>query len=289
LKATIPSQGNLMNYLVSVVEAHPAYASKILLSFLELSPAILATADLPAYRQLISDLNSLETQFNKMKMEFEKIKEGKENVGLDGEKEDRKGKTIAPLLSRLSSFLQKSTPVLQEMKSLQRKTEEMLLKSLAFYGESVKGGLVRGGSEEGWFRFLFSFVLCVTSVVRLMSFSFFSFFSFTCVSSYVGEDVVKKFFGMILEFARLFQVSVEENKQKRLLQEKQQQHEEKNYPQGAAAASSSSSSTSPVPPAAKDGKGAASSDIFGQFHKAQKASNDQLLEEFKNKLKNKFK
>ena len=258
LKASIPSQGTLMNYLVNLVELH---APTLLNQFTELSPAILASADI-SYKQLNTDIMLLETQFNKMKVEFEKIKiTGKENPGLDAQLEEYKGKTIYPFYCRLKTFMDKSTPMLQEMKSLQKKMDDLLTAILSFFGESLKpkGGGAAGGGDatEG------------------------------------ESDPVKKFFGSILEFSRLFANAVEENRQRKIAQEKLLAAEQKNQQQqqqGGAGGHEEKEATSPKSPTgAAGGAKSTTSDIFGQFHKAQKASNDQLLEEFKNKLKKQLK
>jgi hypothetical protein len=247
LKASIPSQGTLMNYLISLIELH---APNLLPAFTELSPAILASAEV-SYKQLTTDMIQLEQQFNKMKMEFERIKiTGKENPGLDNALEEFTGKSVHPFYMRLKNFVDKCSPVMNDMKKNQKSMEDSLNQILMLFGESLKGGKAsggEGGAAEG------------------------------------GEsDIVKKFFGMILEFSRSFQTALEENKQRKAAQEKllqQQQHQGDgkddgaHSPKGGAAASTGTTKE-------LDKK----ADIFGQFHKAQKASNDQLLAEFKNKL-----
>lgn len=244
-----------MTYLATVIEdRHP----QLIATFSELSPAVLACADI-SYRQLQQDIALLETQYNKVVQELEKIKDTKENPGLDGALEDSRGKTVGPLHQRLTWFKQRSSPILQEIKSSQKKADEILTQILTFYNNeslaAAKAGAAQNPEEAGA----------------------------------EGGDAVKKFFGMVLEFSRLFQTAVEENKQKKLLQEKllaqqQQLQEEKEQKEHG-----NSGQLPPGPaPMLKDLK-KAQSDIFGQFHKAQKASNDQLLEEFKNKLKKQFK
>lgn len=244
LKAAIPSQGSLLSFLSAVVEER---RPELIEAFSELSPAILASADI-SFKQLQQDISLLETQFNKVKQELEKIKEGKENPGLDNSLEDKRGRSTAPLFQRLSTFKQRTSPMLQEIKGNQKKAEESLQGILSFYNRENLLAAMKGGGEEGS----------------------------------EGGDAVKRFFGMVLDFSRHFQAAVEENRQKKLLQERQLQQQQ-------ALEQGEKTSASPAPaPMLKDLK-KTTSDIFGQFHNAQKASNDQLLEEFKNKLKRQLK
>eukprot|EP01040_Poterioochromonas_malhamensis_P011521 gene11521-12563_t len=249
LKATIPSQGTLMTYLANIIEER---YPKLIPTFSELSPAVLACADI-SYRQLQQDVTLLETQYNKVMQELEKIKEGKENPGLDSLLEDNRGKSVGPLYQRLTAFKQRVTPILQDIKSSQKKADDILTQILTYYNNesfaAAKSGAAQNPEESGA----------------------------------EGGDAVKKFFGMVLDFSRLFQAAVEENKQKRLLQEKLQQQQ--TLQEGKDQKDQKVSAPAPMLKDLKKGQ----SDIFGQFHNAQKASNDQLLEEFKNKLKRQLK
>jgi hypothetical protein len=238
-----------MTYLANIIEER---YPKLIPTFSELSPAVLACADI-SYRQLQQDVTLLETQYNKVMQELEKIKEGKENPGLDSLLEDNRGKSVGPLYQRLTAFKQRVTPILQDIKSSQKKADDILTQILTYYNNesfaAAKSGAAQNPEESGA----------------------------------EGGDAVKKFFGMVLDFSRLFQAAVEENKQKRLLQEKLQQQQ--TLQEGKDQKDQKVSAPAPMLKDLKKGQ----SDIFGQFHNAQKASNDQLLEEFKNKLKRQLK
>ncbi len=130
----LPSQGSLMNYLALLIEQH----SPDVVTMSQAWVAIWVAADIQ-FKQLQTDVNQLETQVNKVTMELSKIKEGRENPGLDGELEDFNGPVTKPLHMRLTGFLNVAKPQIAGMKDSLITAEKSLERILNEYGESLKG------------------------------------------------------------------------------------------------------------------------------------------------------
>lgn len=84
LKASQQNE-SLMHFLARQAELRdPA-----LLELSEKWVALWAAADI-SYKQLCGDVTNLDNMVNKMNAEFTRIKDGKDNIGLDGKMEDSK-------------------------------------------------------------------------------------------------------------------------------------------------------------------------------------------------------
>lgn len=109
-----------------------------------------------------------------------------------------------------------------------------------------------------------------------------------CVSTDFGDDdadVVKAFFTLLTTFARSFQNTIIENQNQRLEAEKAKAVSDGNKSSGTSATADGGKTAAAVTTTA------ARDNLFGNFQKAQGqgASADQLINEFKKKLQNKFK
>ncbi len=261
LKGLLPSQGSLVHFLGLMIEAHHPSVIDVINNQILLSPVLLTTTEI-TWKQLLSDLMLLETQYNKIKNELDKL--NAPPAGATGAtNSELQTKLNSSLQRQLQLFMDKTTTVLRDMKSQQQACQQLINSLLVYFGEaSSSGGAAGGGSAD-------------------------------------GEDPVKKFFSTIIEFSRLFSQAVEDNRQKKQAQEKAaQQIAAQQHAQEAAAmaqavaamanaklaAGGSQAPTTTAPPAPPV-PAKSNLDIFGQFHKAQKASNADLLQEFKNKLK----
>lgn len=129
----LPSQGSLMNYLALVAEQYYPEIAKLSEAWV----AIWVAADV-SFKQLQTDVNQLEVQFNKVNAEFTRLKPGKENPGLDGQMEDLNGPVIKPLHNKLNTFLQAAKPRLQNVKDTMKSLESDLEKCMNVFGESLK-------------------------------------------------------------------------------------------------------------------------------------------------------
>lgn len=118
MKANNASNGTLLNFLaLEVVRYKPK-----LKDFTSDWVATWAAADVP-FKQLVTDVTALEKQLTVCKNEFDRIKEGNENIGLDNQLENVKGRLTEPLHRRLKMFLNFAVPRLQSIKSQTKATE----------------------------------------------------------------------------------------------------------------------------------------------------------------------
>ena len=81
---------------------------------------------------------NLDNLVNKMNTEFIRIKDSKENIGLDHKLEDAKGPAMNPLYNRLNSFLLISKPKISTIKILFKNIENKIEFEMNKYGESLK-------------------------------------------------------------------------------------------------------------------------------------------------------
>lgn len=98
---------------------------------------IWAAAEL-SLRDIKVDLGALEKQVTKMNNEFLKIKDGKENPGLDGVLEDMRGHCTSPLYRRLDSFLHEGKAKMSYLQTMCSEIEASLETLMAKYGENFK-------------------------------------------------------------------------------------------------------------------------------------------------------
>jgi hypothetical protein len=151
LKAMLPSQGSLMNFLALMIEQHHPTA----MAFAENWVAVWVAGDI-TFKQLQTEVNQLEAQINKVSMELNRLKQGCENPGLDGTLEDINGPMTKPLHDRLSQFLQVAKPQLQTMKESTVNVETTLGKLMIEFGENLKG-TVEGDPAKRFFTTMVEF------------------------------------------------------------------------------------------------------------------------------------
>jgi cell pole-organizing protein PopZ len=242
LKAALPSQGSLMHYLALVAESH----SLELVTLSQQWTGISAAAEV-SLKQITIDFNQLDAQVNKMNAEFIRIKDGKENVGLDGKLEDARGHCTNPLHKRLDKFLKEAKPRVVAIKDLSKSVEAAVERVMNQYGESLKGL-----SEE---------------------------------------DPCKKFFGSLNTFGRQLGAAYDDNRTARELAEKAakaladaEAKKQAQASQGPAGPEKEDKTKAALSPAAKKKPAGAVDNIFGNFHNSQKASADDVMEEFKRKM-----
>jgi hypothetical protein len=233
-----------MHFLAMVTyETDPRKVESLFVSW----KAIWAAADI-SFKQVQADLQTLDYQVNQMNAEFIRIKDTRENVGLDGLLEDAKGPVINPLYHRLDSFLTMAKPKIAQMKQFAKSLESSLERNMNRYGESL---------------------LAMSE-----------------------EDPTKKFFSTFTEFAKSYHKANDDNFLKRkaqeeadlLLQQQQQKQQlqkqlqqQKSLKATVADASISANTTTTSKPVKK------AENLFGQFHKSQTASANDLIAEFRMK------
>jgi len=143
-----------------------------------------ASADI-SLKQVVADVATLDAQVNKMNSEFIRIKDSRDNIGLDGKMEDCRGPAMNPLHRRLSKFLDAAKPRVAGLKSQIKSVESGVGQLMRIYGETYKsGGNTENGSDDG------------------------------------SGDPCKSFFSCICSFARSFRAAVDEIVEKRLAEEK---------------------------------------------------------------------
>lgn len=136
LKAT--SSGNtLLHFIAHLADSPQNPNSAQLLGFSTQWLGVWAAGEVN-WRQVQTDLNNLETQVRFMNTEFIRIKDTRENIGLDGELEDAKGPTTNPLYLRLDAFLTAAKPRLALMQQHRKSLDSDLGTLLARYGESMQ-------------------------------------------------------------------------------------------------------------------------------------------------------
>lgn len=248
----LPSQGSLMNFLALLVEHH----ANDVMGFSQSWVAIWVAADIQ-FKQLQTDVNQLETQVNKVTMELSKIKEGKENPGLDGTLEDINGAVTKPLHARLTAFLNVAKPQLATIKESLATTEKNLEKVMNEYGESLKA-TVEGDPCKKFFSTIVEFARGFQAAY--------------------DDNVAKR---------------QAQEKAAKALAEAESKAQAKGPSMGSMAAIAKMAVASrqqkpsdggappppPPPPPPPSGE-----NLFGRFHQAQNASAGDVLAEFKSKL-----
>jgi len=131
MKASQGSGGSMMNILSKlVVDKAPE-----VLSISEKWIAISAAASI-SFRQIISDVELLETQVKKLTQEYARIQDGEVNMGLDGVLERRGGYVTHPLNKRLESFLQVAKPSMDNIRLQVADIERSVGGVMELYGET---------------------------------------------------------------------------------------------------------------------------------------------------------
>jgi hypothetical protein len=147
---------SLMHFLARQAELHSP-------SLLEISSkwvAIWAAADM-SYKQICADVMNLDTLVNKMNSEFTRIKDSKDNIGLDGKMEDCKGPAMNPLHRRLNTFLLVAKPRIASIRTQMKNVEGAIQKEMAKYGENMKDG--EGDASKTFFTTIATFARSFTA------------------------------------------------------------------------------------------------------------------------------
>lgn len=130
MKASQGTGGSMMNILSKLVmDKAPE-----VLSISEKWIAISAAASI-SFRQIISDVELLETQVKKLTQEYARIQDGEVNMGLDGVLERRGGYVTHPLNKRLESFLQVAKPSMDNIRLQVEGIERNVGGVMELYGE----------------------------------------------------------------------------------------------------------------------------------------------------------
>jgi hypothetical protein len=129
LKAALPSQGSLMNFLALIAEQQ----APELMNLSEEWIGVWAAADI-SFKQLSTDINQLEIQLNKVDHEFNKTNESELEKG-------------GALFKRLNTILRTNQPVLSQMKQSFKRAEMDLEQLMSKYGEQL-GGVDEEDPEE---------------------------------------------------------------------------------------------------------------------------------------------
>eukprot|EP00981_Chlorochromonas_danica_P005143 scaffold1036_cov169-Ochromonas_danica.AAC.23 len=118
LKAQLPSQGTLMNFIALIVEQQAPDIRDIS----EKWTGVWAAGDI-SFKQLITDINQLEVQLNKVEQELVKAREM--SLG-------------APLIKRLEQISQANRPKFDSLKKMSKSAESELEHLMARYGEDLR-------------------------------------------------------------------------------------------------------------------------------------------------------
>lgn len=219
-------------------------------------------------------MNGLEKQVTKMNNEFLKIKDGKENPGLDGVLEDSRGPCTSPLYRRLDSFLHEGKAKMAYLQTLCTEIESSLETLMARYGENF-----RAVSDEDNCKKFFTTISSFAKGFR----------------SAMDENIKKRLAQE--KAARLAKEANARLEAKRLAAEQKAAAEGKKKKQVSiditAAAASAHSPSSPVRnssaagaagAAGKKGTADAAHNIFDKFHSEQDESTEAVLAKFRMKL-----
>ncbi len=98
---------------------------------------IWAAAEL-SLTQITNDIKQLDLQVNKMNAEFIRIKDTKENIGLDGVLEDARGHCTNPLYRRLDHFLHDAKARLNGIRVQHKEAESGVEALMLVYGENIR-------------------------------------------------------------------------------------------------------------------------------------------------------
>ena len=129
MKAVKNNQGSLIHVLAALIVE---YIPELLP--LSKSWVAIAAATEVSLQQIVADVAQLEQQVSRMNNEFVKIKDGRENPGLDGELETNRGLVTNPLQKRLDQFLRHSKPKIANIKALSKSVETNVATMMALYG-----------------------------------------------------------------------------------------------------------------------------------------------------------
>jgi len=140
MKATKATQGSLLHVLTTLIcENLPE-----LLPLSQSWVAITAAAEF-SLQQLLADVAQLDQQVTKLNNEFVRIKEGRENEGLDGVVETSKGPTTHPLQKRLDQFLRYAKPKMAHVRAISKSAEVNVAYIMGLFGEKLS----LNSGEEG--------------------------------------------------------------------------------------------------------------------------------------------
>lgn len=132
LKASQQNE-SLMHFLARQAELKDPHLSELSDKWV----ALWAAADI-SYKQLTGEVATLDTLVNKMNSEFTRIKDSKDNIGLDGKMEDCKGPAMNPLHRRLNGFLLTAKPRIATIRQQVKNVEAAVEKEMNKYGDSLK-------------------------------------------------------------------------------------------------------------------------------------------------------
>ena len=132
LKASQQNE-TLMHFLARQADMHDPRLSELSDQWV----ALWAAADI-SYKQLSGEVANLDTLVNKMNTEFTRIKDSKDNIGLDGKMEDCKGPAMNPLHRRLNGFLLTAKPRIAQIRLQVKSVEAAVEKEMNKYGDSLK-------------------------------------------------------------------------------------------------------------------------------------------------------
>lgn len=226
---------------------------------------IWAAAEL-SLRDIKTDMNALEKQVTKMNNEFLKIKDGKENPGLDGVLEDSRGHCTSPLYRRLDSFLHEGKAKMSYLQTMCTEIETALEGLMAKYGENFKAVT----DEDNCKKFFTTISTFAKSFRAAM------------------DDNIKR----RLAAEKAARLANEANKRleaKRLAAEQKAAAEGKPIRKkvsidASASGNIPSPSGSPVPARKSGAPAAAQHNIFDKFHSEQDESTEAVLAKFRMKL-----
>ena len=130
MRASKTTEGSMIHILSKVVYDQ----TPDVLAISEKWIAIPAAASI-SFRQIIADVEMLESQIKKITHEYQRIQDGEVNMGLDGQLEDRQGCVTNPLSRRLEGFLSEATPRMSIISSQMENIERNVSAMMSRYGE----------------------------------------------------------------------------------------------------------------------------------------------------------
>eukprot|EP01034_Spumella_vulgaris_P021864 gene21864-27939_t len=261
LKAGTSKDGTLMNYLGLLAERH----SPELMNMSEGWIGIWAAAEL-SLTQITNDIKQLDIQVNKMNAEFIRIKDTKENIGLDGVLEDARGHCTNPLYRRLDHFLHDAKARLNGIRVQHKEAESSVEALMLTYGENM-----RALSDEDASKKFFTTIATFAKSFRTA----------------VDENIKKR-----LAIERAARIAVENNKRleakKSTLTNKDKLALETSTPRTPivpSAASSTKHSESGKSHHKSNSSGIpAVHNLFDKYHSQQEDSSEEMVAKFRMKL-----
>jgi hypothetical protein len=132
MKSSVPSNGNLLNFLVAVLESD----SSAVINLSDDWMSVWATTEL-SLKHLASEILHLDHQIEKVSLEYSMLNNSTTFIGLDGVSETSDGLCTESLRNRIKNFLLVSVPLIEKLKIQIQSTEKNVDELMKLFGESI--------------------------------------------------------------------------------------------------------------------------------------------------------